>query len=384
MDKFTINLKPHSQNYNNTTPFPKFTKPQIVGYFSLDQNREYRSTLQNLKYLCRDVFEPNNGNLCFDLNREYKNYVEKPESAHNEKIDKLLEFIKEKYESIRDMDGNRFISSEFICFRGLLRLVMCTPYENREKWIILGMRYKGNIYLCAEETDEKRIEKSNMTDKNKLFCSYGFKFEQYLLSDHPKEKPRPEMPVIEAEEFCLIYRVKLKDNSVLFGAEMDGADTDMEIKTLKDLQNTKFVELKVKREEQKYYQKQNFVKFKQIKWWCQSFLVGIEDVLVGLRDDKGIVYEVERHRVSEMPSYAKQFREHWIPSICMQFLSDFLSKVKECMKEIDSNQDVFMFEYDPKSDIDVKCTHFKGHNEYSFLPQNYIDFVERNSITNKR
>lgn len=376
-------LSPDFRNYSSSTPFPTFTKPKIVGYFSVDERRNYHDTLDNLKYLYRDAFSTKDGSVDFDLNREYKNYVPKPASAQNERIDHLLEFIRKNYDSIKDIEGKRFISSEFICFRGLLRLMMCTPYEARESWIILATRYKGNIYLCAEETDEKFNHRKQMSEKDKLFCSYGFKFEQYLLTDHPNERPKPEFPVKEAEEFCLMYRVSLDTHGILFGAEMDGVDTKTEVHSLKDLQNKKLVELKVKREEQKYYQKQNFVKYKQIKWWCQSFLVGIQDVLVGLRDDKGIVYRIEEQRVSEMPGYAKQFRDHWTPAICMQFLNDFLSKVKNVLKDVDSETDVYRFEYDPKSMCDVRFDAFHGPNRYSFLPQSYVSFVE-NTSKNKR
>ncbi|XP_063697940.1 decapping nuclease DXO homolog [Culicoides brevitarsis] len=377
----TSQLYPDFRNYNPSTPFPKFTKPQIVGYFSLDENRTYHETLENLKYLCRDVFS-NQETVNFDLNREYKNYVPKPESAKNEKIDHLLEFITKNYENLKDEKGEKFISSEFVCFRGLLRLLMCTPFDNREHWIISAQRYKGNIYLCALETEEKRQNEAQKTDKDRLFCSYGFKFEQYLMAEAPNARPRPELPVKEAEEFCLMYQATLNGHKMLYGAEMDGVDTKNEVKNLKDLQNVKQVELKVKREEQKYYQKQNFVKFKQIKWWCQSFLVGIERVLVGLRDDKGIVYRVEEQKVSEMPSYAKQFREYWTPSICMQFLSDFLGLVKDVMKDVDSENDVFLFEYDPKSMEEVRFEAFHGPNRHSFLPQSYLRFVQ-NTFPNK-
>lgn len=85
-----------------------------------------------------------------------------------------------------------------------------------------------------------------------------------------------------------------------------------------------------------------------------------------------------------MPAYAKQFKDHWTPAICMQFLSDFLSRVKDVLKEVDSKSDVYLFEYDPKSMGDVKCEAFKGPNKYSFLIQSYVDFVENVLIKNKR
>lgn len=46
-------------------------------------------------------------------------------------------------------------------------------------------------------------------------------------------------------------------------------------------------------------------KFKTKKWWCQSFLAGVDTILCGFRDDNGIVEELKLISVSELPKKAK-------------------------------------------------------------------------------
>lgn len=58
------------------------------------------------------------------------------------------------------------------------------------------------------------------------------------------------------------------------------------------LRNAEFVELKLKRKESNERQLSNFYKFKAKNWWAQSFLVGIDKICVGIRDDSGVVHEV--------------------------------------------------------------------------------------------
>lgn len=44
---------------------------------------------------------------------------------------------------------------------------------------------------------------------------------------------------------------------------------------------------------------------KLLKWWCQSFLVGIETIYCGFRDDNGVVTSVKEFRVRDLPKMAK-------------------------------------------------------------------------------
>lgn len=74
------------------------------------------------------------------------------------------------------------VPADFVCYRGLLTMLMCTPYEKDEDWIICATKWKGTIFMCARETDRKRLYREQMTDKQKQFMSWGYKFEQYMSS----------------------------------------------------------------------------------------------------------------------------------------------------------------------------------------------------------
>jgi RAT1-interacting protein len=60
---------------------------------------------------------------------------------------------------------------------------MCTPYERREDWEFIAIKYKETIYLCRTETEQYRLFEQSKTDRQKQMESWGFKFEQFVLSD---------------------------------------------------------------------------------------------------------------------------------------------------------------------------------------------------------
>lgn len=171
------------RNTNNPKHFPYISQPKIVGSFSIDENRQYLKTTQNCKYL---YHHKNIKELKLDLNNGIEEVIRKHESCQDEKLTHLLQFISNNLSKLRCQDSmkitTKILEADFVCFRGLLRLIMCTPYEHREPWIILATKYKGTIYLCAEETEKRIQERRNEGIEMKKILSYGFKFEQYLLS----------------------------------------------------------------------------------------------------------------------------------------------------------------------------------------------------------
>ena len=42
-------------------------------------------------------------------------------------------------------------------------------------------------------------------------------------------------------------------------------------------------------------------RYKQMKWWAQSFLVGVPRVICGFRDDEGIVKNLQTFKTAEIP-----------------------------------------------------------------------------------
>jgi len=364
-------LKP-DYRYINADKFPNISKPCIIDCFSVDNDRNFLSDYRNLKYL---KIPENNLNLKLDLNIGYENVKRKPETAANEKLDHLLKFIINNKKSLVKDEKNNLLYN-FVCFRGLLRLIMCTPYLNRENWIILAIKYNGTIYLCAEETEEQRHERTNMNSYHLKCCSYGFKFEQYLLSDKPNEAPDTTSPVLEGEEFGAVYETNLEKKRILFGAEMDGIKSDKELNFNEVINwNDKcFIELKTKRYDKDFRQQMNFYKFKLRNWWCQSFLVGIDECIVGLRDDHGCVTKLETMYVRDMPKLAKGY---WKPAICLKFCSDFLDFVNDTMETINCPYTVYKFQWTPNDNDSITHSLYVGKDNLRFIPDWYITAMKQ-------
>lgn len=148
-------------------PFPTFDRPKIIGCIGLE----------NLKF-ARRVY---NKKVNFDLNLHLDKAKRKPEDL-DVKLTDLLQFLLEHEVSLNIPKQSSLEKAQFYCYRGLMTCVACTPYENREPWKIAVILYKGNIYLCARDTEEKLNKKMNMTAQDKRFTSWGYKFEQFILS----------------------------------------------------------------------------------------------------------------------------------------------------------------------------------------------------------
>lgn len=370
-------LVPDFRNYDYLRRrFPVVSKPKVLGAFSIDKNREYHDDLENLKYL--NVPRDSGGIVHWDLNSGYEIYQPKKEKGiHN--IDHILEFIVKNGKKIKDSSGSsKKILPDFVSFRGLLRLIMCTPYEARprdEPWIVLATKYRGTIYLCQKETPEAEAARRNMSEDQEKFCYYGFKFEQYILTKEPNKPNDLSEPVISNEEFAVAFSSKFAGHNLLYVAEMDGIISDTAIEKSSDLSSIpiEFVEVKTKKREEHPQQLRNFKRFKLRKWWCQSFLAGIDSVFVGVRNNKGIVEKIERMRVGDM---AEIGASDWSGSICMNFCIIFLDTVKAAMQDIDDPNTVIKFSFNPQLSNRILHEKFPGKSDLSFLPEWYIKFLE--------
>lgn len=167
--KKTIEMQPELHVNPNIylKSFPRFDRPLIIGYIGLE----------NLKYARRVCDERVN----YDLNLHLDKAIHRPPDL-DVKLTDLLKFLLEHEARLNFPLENNLDRAKFFCYRGLMTCVACTPYENREPWKIVAVLYKGNIYLCARDTEEKIKRKMNMTEKEQQFTSWGYKFEQFLLS----------------------------------------------------------------------------------------------------------------------------------------------------------------------------------------------------------
>ncbi|XP_053601305.1 decapping and exoribonuclease protein-like isoform X2 [Plodia interpunctella] len=315
-------LYTHVNNY--TKAFPRFSRPQVLGYIGLE-NLKFARQLQSKR-------------VHFDLNLHIDKCIHRPPDL-DVKLTELLRFLLENEKRLNFCLETNLDNSKFFCYRGLMTCLALTPYENKDPWKIVVILFKGNIYLCARDTEESIRRKKNMTEHEKKCSSWGYKFEQFVLSDKPHLEPNPNIPVDENEEFSLVFTTKLNIHTIVYGAEMDGIHCDLtSVPTppepeagpeavVQYLSNAHFVELKTSRHIEFPRQETSF-RFKTKKWWCQSFLAGIDTILCGYRNDEGIVEELKTFQLRDLVKMSERF---WNPNVCFNFLDDFFTYVKRCL-----------------------------------------------------
>ncbi|XP_037046888.1 decapping nuclease DXO homolog [Bradysia coprophila] len=329
-----------------------FNQPQMIGYFSVNEYREFVPDASQLRYLKM----PQSQNVRLDLNDGLKEFRPKPESVKREKMDFLLRFIVNNLNRLRVNEGfgfqGRLLSPDIICSRGRLVQIMCPQYTTDKKWSLIVSKYKGNVYICQPDGD----------DFHTIQTAYGFKFEQYLLSENPLDDPVTDVPVIESEEFYGVFESGIGNISLLYNAEMDGLDSSTAVDlTEADFNRLKFVELKTCLGPSES---------RHCRWWAHTFLAGISEVTVGYRTREGIVTRVENLPIDFLKSQAEA---NWSPAKCIELLKTFLNFVLWICRNVDSPHTVYKFDYDCKLNKTIQCTIFRGKNEYSFLPDWYLN-----------
>lgn len=122
------------------------------------------------------------------------------------------------------------------------------------------------------------------------------------MPDDPSATPDTEIPVIESEEFCCVFKANLEGKKLLYGAEMDGIDSNIKYNLENvDLNELHFIELKVNLRAVHEKQKRNFFRYKLRNWWSQCFLAKVEKIWIGTRNQDGIVNELSELDVSSIP-----------------------------------------------------------------------------------
>lgn len=71
------------------------------------------------------------------------------------------------------------LDADFICRRGVLKAILCSPYQKFEEWTICACKYRGTIYLCDFSKNENQ---GAHVYKHNVYTTWGYKFEQYMVA----------------------------------------------------------------------------------------------------------------------------------------------------------------------------------------------------------
>ncbi|KAI9660289.1 MAG: decapping endonuclease targeting mRNA [Trizodia sp. TS-e1964] len=165
---------------------------------------------------------------------------------------------------------------------------------------------------------------------------WGYKFETLsLLPDTWAATPRDyienrENKIVDNHaQYCSVVKTQIGSSKLIIGGEVD-AVWDQKPENKRDPIN--WVELKTSAEIQNHH---DLVKFerKLLKFWIQSFLLGVPKIIVGFRSPNGILQRLETLETKDIPGFVNRSgKASWDGNICINFVAAFLDWLKTTIK----------------------------------------------------
>ena len=132
------------------------------------------------------------------------------------------------------------------------------------------------------------------------------------------------MVVNNHAQYCSIVKTGIGKAKMILGGEVDGV---WDCKPERKDQPINWVELKTSAE---ITSEREYVKYerKLLKFWIQSFLLGVPKIVVGFRSKGGVLERVETLETQGLPGIVKRGRETWDGNLCINFAAGVLEWLK--------------------------------------------------------
>ena len=356
MSRRDVGLSTDRSSYSKL-PFPYFARPMEVGSFSTVGAKEFAAGRGQLRFL---ALPSPTARLAWDLDAGYDSWIQDETKVFLQPICDWLQ-----YEAKRTEKGLRATlqGARFVCWRGVLTKIAATPYDCRTSWRIAVCRVGETIFLAEFDTPERLADEAAMTERNKRMSYWGHKFESYLTADKEGHVDS-ESPVNCLEQFLVVAKGRLGEHRLLLAGEVD----------CQDAERREYVELKTTREMSPGSRAEgSFHRFKTLKWWLQSFLLGVPRIIAGFRDDDGLVQRLQPFSLDEL---ARDPRRGWEGAVGLNFAQAFLSLLAQSMTQDDPSQ-VWLAERRPNArELEpLRLLHGSERDQYAFLTDQFLQFA---------
>ena len=242
-------------------------------------------------------------------------------------------------------------NADIVCWRGSITKIAASPYEQGGiGWKIAIEKFENTLFFNDIDTDTKIANMEKQTEWEKKCTYWGHKFESYIFAEKGKvryilkdwndflfQDPTPDEPVSTWEEMGAAYftvfpgspEAKEAEIKVFYAAEMDGLDSD-----------EKHVEVKTQAHglwAGKFFQQ------KAMKWWIQSHIVGIDYLVVGIRNNNGIVNRLEKISLDNLRGRCTE----WSGSVCIRAFQHVINQIKIQFDKLVKPDEILIVERKP-------------------------------------
>ncbi|KAL2003476.1 hypothetical protein VTN02DRAFT_3685 [Thermoascus thermophilus] len=301
-------------------------RPREIACFSYDDEHQFHLDESSLRY----YYPPR---LPADLNRGFENFQKLDDSA-DEHLDALLDTI-----IALEKDTGAKCEADVITWRGMMTKIMTAPFDIMNGFEMNATYFQGTIFI--EENNEYKNEQKRIQMNQRMppgmpsqdmMAFWGYKFETLSVIPRPWDatsreeiEGREDQVVNNKAQYCSVVRTGIGKVKMVIGGEVD-AVWDCKPDRKEDPIN--WVELKTSAE---IHNDRDMLKFerKLLKFWAQSFLLGVPKIIVGFRSREGILQRLEEIETHSIPGRVKRHgKGTWDGNICINFAAEFLEWLK--------------------------------------------------------
>ncbi|EJU05097.1 RAI1-domain-containing protein [Dacryopinax primogenitus] len=372
-------LKPDKSIYSARKPLAALTVPTQIATFSYDANHVLRYDDSSLRYFV----EPQKG---ADLEMEFEQWPGPEEDPG--RLDSLLFAYMREVDSGKDLEKPNVMT-----WRGMMTRIVTALYERRDSWEMNAMLVDGTVYLEDNKghsyvnetvTGYTRGIKNIPTPQRKLMYT-GYAFESYCTADGPNQtvSTQHEPDVNTNMQWCSIVQTSIGSSKLVLGGEVDCVRGAYKGK------NGNYVELKTSGAIKNVKDERNFER-KALKYWAQSYLLGIPQVVVGFRSSRSpyILETVQTFQTFHLPRLG--LNAGWSATACLNWTNAALEYIRERLasegRAVQEEAKMFRIMFRPGEGLQV-LTLADEHalaiqngdhvERVGFLPKGYWEWVMR-------
>ncbi|CZT46342.1 probable Protein RAI1 [Rhynchosporium secalis] len=288
-------------------------RPKEIACFSYDDKHQFRLDDSSIRY----YYPPTIG---ADLSRGFDTF-EKLDDEADDHLDSLLKAIM----ALEQETGKR-VETDLITWRGMMTKIMGAIFSDRDGFLEENHEYKRQ----SQARQSRQVSQPGRPSQD-MMSFWGYKFETLcLLPKTWDETPRDYIENRENEivnnhaQYCSVVKTGIGRTTMVLGGEVDALWDSKP----KDGGPINWVELKTSAEIRHDGDLMNLER-KLMKFWIQSFLLGVPKIIVGFRTQDGFLKRVEEMDTASIPSTVKRRgKGTWDGNICINFASGLLDFLK--------------------------------------------------------
>ncbi|KAM0287427.1 hypothetical protein ACHAQH_000378 [Verticillium albo-atrum] len=323
----SFSIQPIGRFYGASQPVKR---PKEFACFSYDDNHEFHLDDSSMRY----YYNPTIG---ADLSKGYDTFI-KADDSGDEHLVSLLKTI----QAHEQLSGKK-IDAQLVTWRGMMTKIMSTPFDDRDGFEMNATLYQDCIFIEENNAYKKASQQQQNAQQRRgphppeVMQFWGYKFE--TLSTLPKPwgdtsreyiEKREDEVVNNKAQYCSVVRTGIGATTICIGGEVDAI---WDSKPPQPGAPINWVELKTSVDIRSDRDAATFDR-KLLKFWLQSFLLGVPRIIVGFRTHAGILARVQEIQTAEIPeTIASRPNPPWNGDMCVNFAGEFLEWLRQTIND---------------------------------------------------